>query len=119
MSTSSTEAELIAAVTAAKLAKYFRSVLTELGFAPTGPTILYEDNEATMAMINENRPTARARHVDIQFFAIQEWRHQGHVVVKRIPTTINVADGGTKALGWTLHSRHARRAMGHFGPLVP
>jgi hypothetical protein len=119
VSTSSTEAELIAAVTAAKLAKYFRSVLTELGFAPTGPTILYEDNEATMAMINENRPTARARHVDIQFFAIQEWRHQGHVVVKRIPTTINIADGGTKALGWTLHSRHARRAMGHYGPLVP
>jgi hypothetical protein len=119
VSTSSTEAELIAAVTAAKLAKYFRSVLTELGFAPAGPTVLYEDNEATMAMINENRPTPRARHVDIQFFAIQEWRQQGHVVVQRIPTTINVADGGTKALGWTLHSRHARRAMGHFGPLVP
>jgi hypothetical protein len=79
VSTSSTEAELIAAVTAAKLVKCFRSILTELGFAPSGPTILYEDNEATMAMINENHPTPRARHertryqhdVDIQYFAIQ------------------------------------------------
>jgi hypothetical protein len=116
VSTSSTEAELIAAVTAAKLAKYLRSILIELGFPPLSPTVLYEDNEATMAMINENRPTPRARHVDIQFFAIQEWRQQGHLIVRRIPTTINIADGGTKALGWTLHSRHARRAMGHFDP---
>jgi hypothetical protein len=66
VSTSSTEAELIAAVTAPKLAKYFCSVLTELGFTPPAPTVLYEDNKATMAMINKNRP----RHVDIQFFAI-------------------------------------------------
>lgn len=119
VSTSSTEAELIAAVTAAKLAKYFRSILTQLGFAPSGPTVLYEDNEATMAMINENRPTARARHVDVQFFAIQEWRSQKLIIVKHISTMINIADGGTKALGWTLHSRHARRAMGHYGPLLP
>jgi hypothetical protein len=118
VSTSSTEAELIAAVTAAKLAKYIRSILIELGFPPPAPTVLYEDNEATMAMINENRPTPRARHVDIQFFAIQEWRQQGHLIVRRIPTTINIADGGTKALGWTLHSRHARRAMGHFSPTM-
>ena len=73
---------------------------------------------ATMAMINENRPTPRAHHVDIQFYAIQEWRALGQIVVKHILTTINLADGGTKALGWTLHSRHARRAMGHFRPAL-
>jgi hypothetical protein len=33
-----------------------------------------------------------------------------------IPGVINAADGATKALGWTLHSRHARRSMGHYGP---
>jgi hypothetical protein len=31
------------------------------------------------------------------------------------PTSTNVADGSTKALGWTLHARHARRAIGHYG----
>jgi hypothetical protein len=28
---------------------------------------------------------------------------------------LNPADQETKALGWSLHSRHARRSMGHFG----
>lgn len=116
VSTSSTEAELIAAVTAAKMAKYFRYILFELGFPPDGPTVLYEDNEATIAMINENRPTARARHVDVQFFAIQEWRRRNDIVLRHISTTINIADAGTKSLGWTLHSRHVRRSMGHYGP---
>jgi hypothetical protein len=113
--TSSTEAEFIAAVHAGKIAKYLRSVLDELGFPPVGPTLLYEDNEAAIAMINDNRPTVRARHVDIQHFAIQEWRARGIVRMEHIPTILNVADGSTKALGWTLHSRHARRAMGHHG----
>jgi hypothetical protein len=115
VATSSTEAEFLAAVHAAKIAKYLRSVLTELGFPPSGPTTLYEDNEAAIAMINENRPTPRVRHVDIQHFAIQEWRARGLVRMEYIPTTLNVADGSTKALGWTLHARHARRAMGHYG----
>ena len=80
----------------------------------SGPTKLYEDNEAAMARVNENKPTPRARHVDIQHFAIQEWRQRGLVSLHHIPTSINVADAGTKLLGWTLHSRHVRRAMGHF-----
>jgi hypothetical protein len=71
-----TESKLIAAVTAAaKMAKYLHSVLAELGFPQDGPTPLYEDNMAAIAMINENHPTPCACHVDIQHFAIQEW-HQ-------------------------------------------
>ena len=41
--TSSTEAEFIAAVAAAKTAKYLRSVLVDLGFPMQGPTKLFED----------------------------------------------------------------------------
>ena len=72
VATSSTEAEFYAAVHAAKTAKYLRSVLLELGFPQDGPTLLYNDNEAAIAMINENKPTPRARHISIQHFAIQE-----------------------------------------------
>jgi hypothetical protein len=64
---------LIAAVTATKMAKYLCSVLAELGFPQDGPTPLYEDNLAAIAMINENHPTPCACHVNIQHFAIQEW----------------------------------------------
>jgi hypothetical protein len=68
--TRSTEAEFIAAVAAAKIAKYLRSIRAELGFPQTEPTPLYEDNIAAIKMINANRPTPRSRHIDIQYFAI-------------------------------------------------
>jgi hypothetical protein len=114
--TSSTEAEFIAAVLAAKTAKYLRSVLSELGYAPTGPTTLHVDNQAAVAMINESKPTPRSRHIDIQHFAVQEWRARGWIVVSHLAGVLNPADQATKALGSQLHGRHARRAMGHFGP---
>jgi hypothetical protein len=116
VSTSSTEAEFIAAVHAAKIAKHLRFVLEELGYAQTTATPIYEDNQAAIAMINEDRPTVRSRHIDIQHFAIQEWRDKGFIRMIYIPTALNVADANTKALGWILHSRHVRRAMGHCGP---
>ena len=85
------------------------------GGTQDGPTPLYEDNMAAIAMINECKPTPRSRHIDIQHFAIQEWQQRGIIVMHHIPGVINVADQATKALSWTLHSRHARRSMGHFG----
>jgi hypothetical protein len=114
--TSSTEAELYAAVTAAKLAMYLRSVLNELGIKQGEPTMLYEDNQAVINIVNHSQPTSRTRHVAIQTFAIQEWRARKEIKLDYISTETNVADGLTKGLGWTLHSRHARRAMGHHRP---
>ena len=70
--TSFTEAEFIAAVAAAKTAKYLRSVLADLGFPMSGPTRLYEDNMAAIQMVNAKRPTERSRHIDISYFAIQD-----------------------------------------------
>jgi hypothetical protein len=115
VSTSSTEAEFIAAVQAAKIAKYLRSVLTELGYTQPGPTVLYEDNQAAILVINASRPTPRSRHIDIQHFAIQEWKANGDIILCHIPGMINPADALTKALGPTLHFRHVRRLMGHYG----
>ena len=116
VATSSTEAEFIAAVYTAKAVKLFCSVLSDLGLAPSKPTIIYEDNKAAINMINESKPTARSRHIDIQHFAIQEWRDHGEIEMRHIPGVINPADDETKALSWILHSRHSRRAMGHYGP---
>jgi len=108
IATSSTEAEFVAAVHAAKMARYLRSVLKDLGFAQEQPTVLYEENEAAIAMINQRKPTTRSRHIDVQFFAIQEWRKQGDILMKHISGVLNMADDSTKALGWILHHRHAR-----------
>jgi len=115
VATSSTEAEFIGVVDAAKVAKYLRSVLSELGIVQDQATPIYVDNKAAIAMVNENKPTTRSRHIDIQHFAIQEWRARGEIVLHHIPGIINCSDAGTKALGWTLHSRHVRRSLGHYG----
>ena len=47
VATSSTEAEFIAAVHAAKLAKYLHTILFEFGVPQEGLTLLYEDNVLT------------------------------------------------------------------------
>ena len=69
---SSSECELYAAVHAAKVAKYLRTILHELDFTQQKPTMLYEDNQAVIKVVNNERPTSNLRHVDIQHFAIQE-----------------------------------------------
>jgi hypothetical protein len=113
--TSSTEAEFLAAVSSGKVAKYLRSILAQLGFAQTTPTPICEDNESAIKMVNADRPTERSRHIDIQYFAIQDWKKAGHLLLSKIPGIINPSDCLTKSVGWVLHSRHARRMMGHFG----
>jgi hypothetical protein len=111
---SSTEAEFIAAVTAAKTAIYLRSVLDELGFKQDEPTPIYEDNASAIEIINAQKPTERSRHIEIRFFAIQDWKMKGEIKMLHIPGVINPADDLTKPLGWILHSRHARFIMGHY-----
>ena len=114
VATSSTEAEFYATVTCAKAAKYLQYVLQELNALHPGATPLFIDNQAAIAMVNESRPTPRARHIQIQAFAIQEWRQAGDVILCHCPGILNPSDDLTKALGWVLHSRHARRSMGHY-----
>ena len=112
--TSSTEAEFYASVTAAKQARYLRSILSELGFPQHEPTPIYCDNQSAISMVNARVPTERSRHILIQFFAIQDWKECGDVLMKFIQGILNPSDDLTKPLGWVLHSRHARRLMGHY-----
>ena len=113
---SSTEAEFHSAILTAKTAKYFCSILHELGFTQHDPTPICGDDKAAMQMINENEPAQRSRHIDYQLFAIQDWRANGDIKMHHVPGIVNTSDSATKALGWTLHHRHACRAMGHCGP---
>ena len=112
--TSSTEAEFLAAVLSAKHAKYLRTILQELGYKQDAPTKLFCDNQSAIKMINAKVPTERSRHIDIQHFAIQDWKERGDIVMDFIPGVINPSDDLTKPLGWVLHDRHARRIMGHY-----
>ena len=77
---------------------------------------MYVDNQAVIAMVNENKPTNRAHHIDIQHFAVQEWRARKEIILRHVPGVINSSDALTKAVGWVLHKRHSLQGMGHYGP---
>ena len=73
----SIEAEFIAAVTAAKTAKYIRLVLCKLGFRQSSPTPIYKDNRPIIDIVASQKPAMeQTRHIDIGFFAIQDWTHK-------------------------------------------
>ena len=87
--------------------------MAELGFTQEGPTPIYEDNKSAITIVNSRKPTERSRHIDIRFFAIQDWKARGDIELFHIPGVINPADDLTKPLGFVLHARHARYIMGH------
>ncbi len=67
-------------------------------------------------MANDGKPTSRTRHIDIKFYAIQEWVERDLVVLKRIDTAINMADHFTKPLPRILFYRHNDYNMGRVPP---
>ena len=107
ISQSSTEAELIAAAEADKLALYLWSMLNDLGISQSHATTLYEDNAAAIAMANAICPTTqRTRHMDIKNFSLLNWVATGQLSFSAISTHDNAADGLTKSLGPQLYARH-------------
>ena len=113
---SSCESEFIAAYSACKVARYLRHILKQLEFEQKEPTPVYIDNLSALKIINDNTsPTERTRHMDIRFFALQDWKEDEDIIMVHIKGTLNSSDDLTKNLGWVLHSRHCRRHMGHFG----
>jgi len=49
-------------------------------------------------MINQQKPTTHSRHIDVQFFAIQDWCRPGDIVMKHIAGILNMTDYSTKHL---------------------
>ena len=95
--------------------------MNEFGFPQKVPSPIFGDNLSSIMMANNIRPTDRTRHMDIRWFALQEWIHvDKDIIVIHIAGIINPSDALTKALAWLKHHRHMSRAMGHLGsPFAP
>lgn len=112
---SSTESEFIAAHSAAKIARYLQMLLKQLGYKQKEPTPIYIDNLPALKLINDNTSlTDRTRHIDIWYFALQDWRLAGDIKMVLIKGILNLSDTKTKPLGYVLHNRHCRQMMGHY-----
>jgi len=95
---SSTIAELIAAFLASKEISWARSILTELGYQQYDPTILYEDNQSTIHMINNDSNSQKTKHIDVRYNYVREKVAAGDIVMKYCMTTEMTSDILTKPL---------------------
>eukprot|EP00957_Ditylum_brightwellii_P046851 3555935-Ditylum_brightwellii.AAC.1 len=84
VSTSSTDADFIQATSADKMSKYLMITLRESWIEQKGPTMMYEDNTAAIVMVNASKPNCRTKHIDINYFIIQEWVEKGNIKLAHI-----------------------------------
>jgi hypothetical protein len=90
---------LIAAHSAAKELVWARSMLEELGFKQEAPTVLYEDNMSTIAMINNDCNSQKTKHIDIRYNYIREKVQNGDIEMVYKPSPEMESDLNTKPLG--------------------
>ncbi len=95
---SSTLAEFVGCHMALKHILAMRHFLEELGYPQHEPTILYQDNLSTIAMINNPAHGKRTRHLEIRFNMIREHIAKGTVTMQYLPTETMTSDILTKAL---------------------
>jgi hypothetical protein len=99
-----------------KMILFIRSVLWDLDVPQEAATVLYEDNDATTVMGNEQKPTPCTQHMDIKTFSLCKWVDRDLMHMERIDTSINMDDHLMKGLQCALFHRHADYLLGHSLP---
>jgi hypothetical protein len=95
---STAEAEFVAATSAARDVIWLSNAVVELKLLPQLPAVVFEDNQACIAMIKNHVVTGRNRHFCIKMAWLREQVAQGHIVFNFVPSKQNVADIFTKIL---------------------
>jgi hypothetical protein len=95
---STCEAELYAEAAAMQEVLWLRGLLKELGLHTQTGSLVYGDNQSTLAISKNGIKGERTKHVDVKYHFITETVERGDVVLKWIPTTEQQADIFTKAL---------------------
>jgi len=98
VATSSVEAEYIASANATKEAVWLRTLLRELDLPQKKATIIYADNQGSIALAHNPVSHSRAKHIDIQHHFIRECVERGEVSLDYVSTKEMMADIFTKAL---------------------
>ena len=100
ISTSTTEAELLAVLHAGKEALYWTHLFNKLGFNPGHRMLIFNDNLQAIRLLNSEigRLNTKLRHVDIAQCWLRQYVQLGHLSVDYLPTSRMVSDGLTKLL---------------------
>lgn len=108
VSLSSTEAEYISLANGVCEAKWLRSILKELNFNCSSPTIIHEDNQSCMKIAQDSCQHKKMKHIDIKFNFVRDTISNKEVQLKYIPTNDQLADIMTKPIGKILFFKHVQ-----------
>jgi hypothetical protein len=112
VSLSSAEAEYVALSEAGRDVIWLRRLLSELRCPVTHPTPVYEDNNSAIKWTQDSHAWARSRHIDTSFHAIRQWCDDKHIAVKKVHTSLQLADLLTKALPVAQHAKLSSLVLG-------
>jgi hypothetical protein len=106
VSLSTYEAEYVAASQCGQEVVYLREILHDFGFTPTGPTRVYEDNLACVAMSENPVRRKYSRHIDIRRYFVRDLVAQQILKLVPLRTNLMVANAITKSLPTPAHAKH-------------
>ena len=109
--TSSSEAEIIAAVESVKTAVHFRALLEELGLCKVKHIDVYEDNLSCRMSAESLRCHKKARHYQAKLRYLQDVVQAGMIKFHQTKTTDMIADLFTKPLMSADHHRLANTML--------
>jgi hypothetical protein len=109
--TSTLEAELVAATRACKEVLWARGLLQEVGLQQHEATPMWEDNQGCIAVCKDASTSVLSRHLEVQYFFTREKIRTGAVDMRYIPTQEQLADLLTKPLERVVF-RKLRAAVG-------
>lgn len=95
---STCEAELYAEAAAIQEVLWLRGLMEELGLHTQTGSIVYGDNQSTLAVSENGVKGERTKHVDVKYHFVTESVERGTVKLRWVPTTQQQADIFTKAL---------------------
>ncbi|TFY55680.1 hypothetical protein EVJ58_g8092 [Rhodofomes roseus] len=98
VSTSTTEAEYIAAAESSKEAIWLRFLLDGIGFPQPVASLMRVDSTSAMSLSTDSTFHARVKHIDIKWHYLREVVAAKRVALQHVPGHLNVADAFTKPL---------------------
>jgi hypothetical protein len=111
VTTSTTEAELLALSYASKEVIALKRLFQQINFDPEHRITIDCDNQQTVGLVSKPTPslTTKLRHVDIHHFWLRQEAQTGSITIEWCPTDQMTADGFTKALPPQLHRRFIKQ----------
>lgn len=101
VATSTTNAEFIAAATAATDVLWIRQLLSELNFTQSKPSQMWLDNQGSIKLIVNEVVNSRIKHLDVKYMFIRETYCNKLIKFDYIETKSQIADILTKSLAKT------------------